>query len=52
MAALRLERFITIASAEEKKRLHGRKRFYAGISAHDAKAGAQRSKVFDKIANQ
>jgi methyltransferase (TIGR00027 family) len=52
MAALCLERLITIASAEEKNWIISRKRFYAGISAHDAKAGARRSKVFDDTANR
>ena len=52
MAALCLERLISIASAEEKNWIISRKRFYAGISAHDAKAGARRAKVFDDTANR
>lgn len=52
MAVLCLERLITIASVEEKNWIISRKRFYAGISAHDAKAGARRSKVFDDTANR
>jgi methyltransferase (TIGR00027 family) len=52
MAVLCLERLISIASAEEKNWIISRKRFYALISAHDAKAGARRSKVFDDTANR
>jgi methyltransferase (TIGR00027 family) len=52
MAALCLERLISIASAEEKCWIIGRKLWYGGISAHDAIAGARRSRNFDEIANQ
>lgn len=52
MASLLLERLISIASAEEKNWIVSRKRFYAGISARDAKAGARRAKVFDDTANR
>ncbi len=52
MAALCLEGVISNASAEEKRWIIGRKRFYSGISAHDALAGARRAKVFDEIADR
>jgi methyltransferase (TIGR00027 family) len=52
MGVLCLERLISIASAEEKNWMISRKRFYAGISAHDAKAGARRAKAFDDAANR
>lgn len=52
MAVLCLERLISIASAEDKNWIISRKRFYGGISAHDAKAGARRAKVFDETANR
>ena len=52
MAALCLEGLISIASAEEMNWITGRKRFYAGISAHDAKAGARRAKIFDETASR
>jgi len=52
MAVLCLERLISIASVEEKKWIISRKRFYAGISVHDAKAGARRAKIFDDSANR
>jgi len=52
MAALCLEGLISIASAEETNWITGRKRFYAGISAHDAIAGARRAKAFDEAANR
>jgi methyltransferase (TIGR00027 family) len=52
MAVLCLERLISLASAEEKNWIISRKRFYSRISAHDAKAGARRAKVFDDTANR
>jgi O-methyltransferase involved in polyketide biosynthesis len=52
MAGCCLERLISVASAEEKNWILSRRRFYTGISAHDAKAGARRSKVFDDSANR
>lgn len=50
VAALCLERLTSLASAEEKNRIISRRRFYGGISLHDAKAGARRSKAFDDTA--
>jgi O-methyltransferase involved in polyketide biosynthesis len=52
MAVHCLEGLISVASAEEKDWIIGRKRFYGGISAHDAIAGARRARVFDDIANR
>lgn len=52
MAGLCLERLISIASPEEQNWILGRKRFYRGISAHDAKAGARRARVFDDATNR
>ncbi len=52
MSAVCLEGLISAASAEEKKWITSRKRFYEGISAHDALSGARRSKIFDNAANQ
>jgi methyltransferase (TIGR00027 family) len=52
MAAVCLERLIQLASAEEKEWILGRRRFYCRISAHDAFAGARRSKVFDAAAGR
>lgn len=52
MASLCLERLISVASEEERKWIIGRKRFYGGVSAHDAIAGARRSMVFDDAANR
>jgi len=52
MAGLCLERLVSLASVREKNWIIGRKRFYAGISLHDAKAGARRSKVFDAVADR
>jgi len=49
MAVLCLQRLISIASAEEKNWIISRRRFYGGISAHDAMAGARRAKAFDEI---
>jgi methyltransferase (TIGR00027 family) len=52
MAAYCLEGLISVASPEEKDWIINRKRFYGGISAHDAIAGARRARVFDEIANR
>ncbi len=52
MAAFCLEGLISLASPEERKWILGRKRFYEGISVHDAKSGARRSSVFDDIADR
>jgi methyltransferase (TIGR00027 family) len=52
MAVFCLERLISIASAEEKNWIISRKKFYSGISAHDAIAGARRARIFDDIANR
>jgi methyltransferase (TIGR00027 family) len=52
MAVLCLEGLISVASTEEKNWIIGRKRFYGGISAHDAIAGARRVRIFDDIANR
>ncbi len=52
MAAFCLEGLISAASGKEKDWIIGRKRFYGGISAHDAKAGARRARVFDGIADR
>ncbi len=52
MAEICLERLTSIASEEERNWIASRKRFYSGISAHDAKAGAARSKIFDETANR
>ncbi len=52
MAVLCLEGLISAALAEEKNWIIGRKRFYGGISAHDAKAGARRARIFDDTASR
>ncbi len=52
MAVLSLERLISVASADEQRWILSRKRFYGGISAHDALAGARRAKAFDEAATQ
>jgi methyltransferase (TIGR00027 family) len=52
MAVLCLERLMPIASEEEKRWIIRKKRMYEGIQARDAKAGAQRGKVFDNAANR
>jgi len=52
MASLCLEKLISLASEDERRWIINRKRFYGGISAHDALAGAQRSRAFDEAANQ
>ena len=50
MAVRCLEGLISVASPEERKWILGRRRFYAGVSVHDALAGARRARVFDAIA--
>jgi len=52
MAVLCLERLMSIASEEEKRWITRRKRMYAGIQARDAKAGVQRGKAIDNLANR
>jgi methyltransferase (TIGR00027 family) len=52
MAVLCLERLTSLASAAEKNWIISRKRFYGGISAHDAKACARRARIFDDTANR
>lgn len=52
MAILCLEGLVSVASPEEKNWIVGRKRFYEGLSLHDAIAGARRARVFDGIANR
>jgi methyltransferase (TIGR00027 family) len=52
MAVLCLERLVSMASEEEERRIIGRKRFYGGIGAHDAIAGARRARSFDDSANR
>jgi O-methyltransferase involved in polyketide biosynthesis len=51
MAVLCLERLMSIASEEEKKRILKWKKMYAGINAHDSKARARTAQSFDRIAN-
>ena len=52
LAALCLERLISLASPEEKDWILDRRRFYSGFSSHDALAGARRSKAFDQAADR
>jgi len=52
MAVRCLEGLVSVASPEERNWILGRRRFYAGISVHDAIAGARRARVFDGIATQ
>jgi O-methyltransferase involved in polyketide biosynthesis len=51
MAILCLERLMSIASEEEKKRIMKWKKMYAGIQTRDAKARALTAKSFDDIAS-
>jgi len=52
MAVLCLERLMSIASAEDRRWIIRKKRMYEGLQARDAKAGAQKGKVFDNAANR
>jgi O-methyltransferase involved in polyketide biosynthesis len=52
MSVLCLERLLSIASDEDRRWITRHKRMYAGIHARDAKAGAQRGKVWDNAANR
>lgn len=52
MAQRCLQGLISLASPEEKKWMLAKQRLYAGISAHDARAGAERAKIFDEIAKR
>jgi methyltransferase (TIGR00027 family) len=52
MAVLCFDRLMTIATEEEKRWMMQKKRMYAGIQEHDAKAGVRRGKSFDHIANR
>lgn len=52
MAVRCLERLIAVASPEERNWILSRRRFYAGVSLHDALAGARRARVFDGIATR
>lgn len=52
MAALCLERLISIASEEDKRWILRKKRGYEGIQARDAKAGVRRMQAFDQAANR
>ena len=52
IAVLCLERLVFMASEEEKRWIIGRKRFYGGIGAHDAIAGARRARIFDDSVNR
>ena len=46
MAALCLEGLISFASGEEKDWINGRRRFYGGLSAHDAIAEARDEPIY------
>ena len=50
MAVLSLERLMSIASEEEKKRILKWRKMYTGIQARDAKARALNVRSFDRIA--
>ena len=52
MAILCLERLTSMASEAEKRWITKKKRTYEGIQEPHARAGAQRAKVFDNIANR
>jgi O-methyltransferase involved in polyketide biosynthesis len=51
MAVMCLERLMSIASEEEKKRIIKWRKMYAGIQARDAIARIRTVKSFDSIAN-
>jgi len=52
MSVLCLERLMSIASEEDKRWIDKHKRMYEGMWARDAKAGGQRGKTIDNIANR
>lgn len=52
MAVVCLEGLSRAATADERKWIADRKRFYANLSAHDAIAGTQRARVFDAAASR
>lgn len=52
MAVLCLERLLSIVSEDDKRWIIRKKRMYEGIQAREAKAGAQRGKVFDHAVNR
>lgn len=52
MAAMCLDRLMSIVSEEDRRWISRERRIYSGTQAHHAIAGAQRVKVYDEIADR